>query len=796
MAVYIVYLLLFVLGVISCQDPLADIPKANLKTFNKTNPNIVLKTPFFPGTYPVSKTYGWLIESPEAAADITIRFKYFDLESSKRCVKYDYVMLYKQDNGQSNWDKAGYTEGYCGKLDPFDVTAETKRVLIKFVSDSSRTFSGFNATFEIKITQKPPHVTCLSKLGDDTCNRTVKSEERATITIQCRTLAIPPATFKWQKVINKTHGVDLRSEMVKNTFPNGSIQLQNLNASDEGWYRCIAKNKHDTTSDDFQLLVAEKCLCPQKLRASWYDFPPYTKYLTSDGSNKKIDKGVFYAIMTKMVAAVCGNCTKGHGPTDIIWDDSYNKKKDRGLSDVKSEIENNMFDIYFPIEGLKTDNKYRNVFYFLPIVDSPGVAFLVIGSEEGASAMAIFDSILTGWPILVLTIVMAILAGIIMWMLDTYWNEEQFPRTFSDGIVEGFWWAFVTMTTVGYGDIAPVGVPGRLFAVIWILTGLVIIAIFTGVITTSLTVTALSTNVKLYGTSVGAINNTAEYRMGVIKNAEMTNYSNYDEMRASMNARKVEGCLIDSYVAAYHKDLFKKFRVNNIISANKAYGVVLGKELSKKYIYDAFAEYLEKNKAEIVADIENNVDTLEEPKGSAAEEASADLFDPKSTLFVRSMIGSGVMLLIMTVGGLLFEYGYLRPRHRMIEAAKNLEMVESTEVKEMALRAKMLKDTLLMEVEGFYDRWAEKLNNLTRKHKAEQKKLMTKGTSTGPPPAAWQHPQVEEAVELDGSDGLDKRPSTSGSVASSSGSSSGKSHRSTASLVDNNDEEKKETGGL
>ena len=85
---------------------------------------------------------------------------------------------------------------------------------------------------------------------------------------------------------------------------------------------------------------------------------------------------------------------------------------------------------------------------------------------------------------------------------DTYWNEEQFPRKFGEGIAEGFWWAFVTMTTVGYGDISPVGVPGRLFAVVWILTGLVIIAIFTGVITTSLTVVALSSNVKLYGTSV------------------------------------------------------------------------------------------------------------------------------------------------------------------------------------------------------------------------------------------------------------------------------------------------------
>ena len=53
-----------------------------------------------------------------------------------------------------------------------------------------------------------------------------------------------------------------------------------------------------------------------------------------------------------------------------------------------------------------------------------------------------------------------------------------------------------------YGDIAPVCVPGRLFAVVWILTGLVIIAIFTGVITTSLTVIAMSADVKLYGATV------------------------------------------------------------------------------------------------------------------------------------------------------------------------------------------------------------------------------------------------------------------------------------------------------
>ena len=59
----------------------------------------------------------------------------------------------------------------------------------------------------------------------------------------------------------------------------------------------------------------------------------------------------------------------------------------------------------------------RNIFYFIPAVSSPGVAFLVPGIEEGASAMAIFDSVLEGKPILILTVIMALLAGIVMWML-------------------------------------------------------------------------------------------------------------------------------------------------------------------------------------------------------------------------------------------------------------------------------------------------------------------------------------------------------------------------------------------
>jgi hypothetical protein len=45
-----------------------------------------------------------------------------------------------------------------------------------------------------------------------------------------------------------------------------------------------------------------------------------------------------------------------------------------------------------------------------------------------------------------------------------------------DGVDHALWWSAVTVTTVGYGDKAPVTRVGRLFAVIWMFCGIAMVS--------------------------------------------------------------------------------------------------------------------------------------------------------------------------------------------------------------------------------------------------------------------------------------------------------------------------------
>jgi voltage-gated potassium channel len=65
-----------------------------------------------------------------------------------------------------------------------------------------------------------------------------------------------------------------------------------------------------------------------------------------------------------------------------------------------------------------------------------------------------------------------------------YLEHEAQPDKFSS-ITESIWWATVSLATVGYGDVYPITVGGKVFASIISLIGIGIVAIPTGIISAS-----------------------------------------------------------------------------------------------------------------------------------------------------------------------------------------------------------------------------------------------------------------------------------------------------------------------
>lgn len=87
-------------------------------------------------------------------------------------------------------------------------------------------------------------------------------------------------------------------------------------------------------------------------------------------------------------------------------------------------------------------------------------------------------------------------AGGVLWLFERSREEDIDTDGRATTIELSMWWAVVTMTTVGYGDITPKTRGGRIVAVVWMLASIILIASFTATVTTELTVSALHGKIR------------------------------------------------------------------------------------------------------------------------------------------------------------------------------------------------------------------------------------------------------------------------------------------------------------
>ncbi len=97
------------------------------------------------------------------------------------------------------------------------------------------------------------------------------------------------------------------------------------------------------------------------------------------------------------------------------------------------------------------------------------------------------------------TSLLLLLASALMYNIENEAQPEQFPN-----IIASFWWGIATLTTIGYGDIYPVTVLGKILSGVIALLGIGIIALPTGIISSGFIEEIHSKNTK--STDAGCVN--------------------------------------------------------------------------------------------------------------------------------------------------------------------------------------------------------------------------------------------------------------------------------------------------
>ncbi|MEO8028802.1 MAG: transporter substrate-binding domain-containing protein [Bryobacteraceae bacterium] len=147
---------------------------------------------------------------------------------------------------------------------------------------------------------------------------------------------------------------------------------------------------------------------------------------------------------------------------------------------------------------------------------------------------------------------LAVLAvvGALIWLAERRGADSHFPQDPLHGIGNGIWFAIVTMSTVGYGDMAPRTVLGRAVTGVWIIISVIAATSLVAGIASTLTLTGISLEVittadQLRGRAVAVLARSPGEAFATRYGARVRGADSLAAACASLDRREVDAVIYD-----------------------------------------------------------------------------------------------------------------------------------------------------------------------------------------------------------------------------------------------------------
>lgn len=149
-----------------------------------------------------------------------------------------------------------------------------------------------------------------------------------------------------------------------------------------------------------------------------------------------------------------------------------------------------------------------------------------------------------------------LLVSHILWIVERRINPESFPEGYVRGVWESTWWSIATLISGGCENKAPVGVAGRLVAVVWMLGGIGLTSYITATLASAMTVNTLSAEISglkdLRGGRVGTLSGAAAETLLRRAGFDVAGFPTLDAAVSALQSREVKGVVYDSPILRYY----------------------------------------------------------------------------------------------------------------------------------------------------------------------------------------------------------------------------------------------------